>query len=61
MKLNRESELISTYVYRMSIYELPWSILSTHLTGVITVTEEEIIAAMKLVGETYTFLLIRMS
>lgn len=61
MKLNRESELISTYVYRMSIYELPWSILSTHLTGVITVTEEEIIAAMKLVGETYACLLIRMS
>ena len=37
-------------IYRMSVYELPWPILSTHLTGVITVTEEEIIAAMKLVS-----------
>ena len=31
----------------MSVCEFPWSILSTHLNGVITVTEEEIIAAMK--------------
>ena len=38
-------------LYRMSVYELPWPILSTHLTGVITVTEEEIITAMKLVSQ----------
>ena len=36
----------------VGVYELPWSILSTHLTGVVTVTEEEIISAMKLVSET---------
>ena len=36
---------------RVSVYELPWTILSTHLAGVVTVTEEEIITAMKLVSE----------
>ena len=36
----------------MSVYELPWSILSTLSDGVITVSEEEIISAMKLVSET---------
>ena len=41
----------------MSVYELPWSILSAHLTGVITVTEEETIAAMKLVSESHLALL----
>ena len=35
----------------MNIYELPWTILSTHLAGVVTVTEEEIITAMKLVSD----------
>lgn len=45
------SQPVICYFCRMSIYKLPWSILSTHLTGVITVTEEEIIAAMKLVSE----------
>ena len=36
---------------RVSVYELPWTILSTHLAGVVTVTEEEIITAMKLVSQ----------
>ena len=35
------------------MYELPWTILSTHLAGVVTVTEEEIIAAMKLVSKVF--------
>ena len=33
----------------MSIGDLTWPVLKTHLTGVVTVSEEEIIAAMKLV------------
>lgn len=42
---------------RIRIYDLTvWSILSTHLTDVVTVTEEEIIAAMKLVSSVYIVL-----
>ena len=37
------------FLCRMSIGDLTWPVLKTHLTGVVTVSEEEIIAAMKLV------------
>ena len=39
-----------THTNRVSIYELPWPILKTHVCGVVTVSEEEIITTMKLVG-----------
>ena len=34
----------------MNICEKPWPILKAHLSGVITVTEEEVIAAMRTVS-----------
>ena len=37
--------------FRVNVGDLTWPVLQTHLSGVVTVSEEEIVAAMKLVGE----------
>lgn len=34
--------------------DLAWPVLQTHLTGVVTVSEEEIVAAMRLVSDCRT-------
>ena len=36
--------------------DLTWPVLQRHLSAVITVSEEEIIAAMRLVGASYSCL-----
>ena len=37
----------------MKVCELAWPVLLTHLSGVLTVSEEEIVSAMRLVGRLY--------
>ena len=36
---------------RMSVCNIPWPILKSHLEGVVTVSEEEMVTAMRLVWE----------
>lgn len=37
----------------MKVCELAWPVLLTHLSGAVTVSEEEIVSAMRLVGRLY--------